>query len=87
CATADNNALAFRPLKSPDLKPCDFFLWGFVKDRVFVPPLPLNLDNLKQRIRQAVANVDADMLQRVWDDLDYRMDVCRVTGGAHIERL
>ena len=87
CATADNNALAFWPPRSPDLTPCDFFLWGFVKDRVFVPPLPLNLDDLKQRIRQAVASVDADMLQRVLDKLDYRMDVCRVTRGAHIEHL
>ena len=79
CATTDNNALAFWPPNSPDLTPCDFFLWGFV----FVPPLPLNLDDLKQ----AVASVDADMLQRVWDELDYRMDVCRVTGGGHIEHL
>ena len=20
--------------------PCDFFLWGYVKDQVYVPPLP-----------------------------------------------
>ena len=26
------------PPRSPDLTPLDFFLWGFVKDRVFVPP-------------------------------------------------
>ncbi|PSN56132.1 hypothetical protein C0J52_03356 [Blattella germanica] len=75
------------PPRSPDLIPCDFFLWGFVKERVFSPPLPLNIDDFKQRIRQAVASVDADMLQRVWDELDYRMDVCRMTGGAHIENL
>jgi len=29
--------------RSPDLTPCDFFLWEFVKDTVFVPPLPANL--------------------------------------------
>ncbi|PSN42513.1 hypothetical protein C0J52_16160, partial [Blattella germanica] len=46
-ATADNNALAFWPTRSPDLTPCEFFLWGFVKDRVFLPPLPLNLDDFK----------------------------------------
>ncbi|PSN39394.1 hypothetical protein C0J52_22688 [Blattella germanica] len=74
-ATADNNGLAFWPPRSPDHTPCDSFLWGFVKYRVFVPPLPLKLDDLKQRIRQDVASVDADMLQRVWDELDYRRDV------------
>jgi hypothetical protein len=25
------------------------------------------------------------MLHRVWDEFDYRVDVCRVTQGAHIE--
>jgi len=30
--------IAWPPL-SQDLNPLDFFLWGFVKDRLFVPPL------------------------------------------------
>jgi hypothetical protein len=24
----------------PDLTPCDYFLWGYLKDKVFVPALP-----------------------------------------------
>jgi hypothetical protein len=35
----------------------------------------------------AVKNIDAPMLTRVWQELEYRIDVCRVTGGAHIEHL
>jgi hypothetical protein len=27
------------------------------------------------------------MLTRVWQELEYRIDVCRVTRGAHIENL
>jgi hypothetical protein len=27
------------------------------------------------------------MLQRVWQELDYRIDICRVTKGGHIEQL
>jgi len=27
------------------------------------------------------------MLTRVWQQLEYRIDVCRVTCGAHIEHL
>ena len=34
----------------------------------------------------AVKNVDAPMLTRVWQELEYHIDVCRVTRGAHIER-
>ena len=49
--------------------------------------LPANLEELKQRITAALENVTKDMLQRVWHEFDYRLDVCRVTGGAHIEHL
>ena len=27
------------------------------------------------------------MLHTVWNELDYRVDVCRITKGAHIEHL
>ena len=53
-----------------------FFLWGFVKDKVYVPPLPANLLELRDRIRGAVA---ADMLINVWEELAYRLDECHVT--------
>jgi hypothetical protein len=33
----------------------------------------------------AVKNIDAPMLTRVWQELEYRIDVCRVTRGTHIE--
>jgi len=32
-----------------------------------------------------VKNIDALMLTRVWQELEYRIDVCRVTRGAHID--
>jgi len=73
--------------RSPDLTPYDFFLWGFVKDTVFVPPLSANLQDLRNRITAAVALVDRDMLTRVWNEMDYRIDICRITEGVHIEHL
>jgi hypothetical protein len=39
-------ALQFWPPRSPDLTPCDFFLWGFVKEAVYVPSLLTTLDDL-----------------------------------------
>ena len=35
----------------------------------------------------ALQTITADKLHRVWDEFDYRVDVCRVTQGAHIEGL
>ena len=74
-------------LRSPDFTPCDFFLWGFVKGLVYVPPIPRDVDELKARITEAVSTIDNAMLGRAWQELDYRLDVCRVTNGAHIEHL
>jgi hypothetical protein len=58
------------PLRSPDLTPLDFFFWGFVKDRVYVPPLPENVAELRTRITAAVAEVTPEMLRRVWQEID-----------------
>jgi hypothetical protein len=66
---------------TPDATPCDFFLWGLR------PPLPASMPELKVRIRTAIETITADMLQTVCNELDYRVDVCRITNGAHIERL
>ena len=47
--------------------------------KVFVPPLPRDLADPKPRIIVAVKNIDATMLTRVWQGIEYRIDVCRVT--------
>ena len=71
----------------PDLTVCDFFLWGFVKDNVYIPPLPKTLPQLRERINTAIGNVTQNMLERVWREWEYRLDICRVTRGAHVERI
>jgi len=43
-----------------------------------------DLSDLKLRIIAAAKNTDAPMLTRVCQELEYRIDVCRVTRGAHI---
>jgi len=73
------------PPRSPDLTVCDFFLWGCVKDRVYVPSLPATVDELQECIPAAVKSVTPDMLQRFWPELGYRIDVCRVTRWGNIE--
>jgi hypothetical protein len=60
-----------------------FLLWGYIKDKVFVRPVPVTLDNLKRRITTASGAVDEDMLTRVWQEFDDRL----VTKGAHIDHL
>lgn len=80
-------ALHSWPPRSPDITPCDFFLWGYVKDRVYVPPLARDIEELKTRITDAVATVQEDILRTVWDEFGYRLDVVRASKGGHIEHL
>jgi hypothetical protein len=75
------------PPRSPDATPCDFFLWGYVNDQIYVPPPPATITALRVRIRTAIETITADMLQTVWNEVDYRVDVCRITKGANIEHL
>jgi len=36
---------------------------------------------------RTIETITPDMLQTVWNELDYRVDVCRITKGAHREHL
>ena len=54
---------------------------------VYVPRLSASVPELKVRIRTVTETITADVLQTVWNELDYRVDVCRITKGAHIEHL
>ena len=51
------------------------------------PPLPRDVAELKARVIAAVKNIFAPMLTRLWQEIEYRFDVCRVTSGAHIEHI
>jgi hypothetical protein len=48
---------------------------------------PRDLADLKAWIIAAAKNIDAPMLTRVWQESEYRINVYRVTCGAHIEHL
>jgi len=69
------------------MTPCDFFLWGYVEERVYVPPLPADLDELTNRIMAAVNSVTEGTLRHVWDKFSYCVDVVHAAGGGHIKHL
>jgi hypothetical protein len=49
--------------------------------------MPRDLPQLRLRIVEAVPAIDRQMLQRVWQELDYRIEVCRVNKSGYIEHL
>ncbi|GFV46139.1 uncharacterized protein TNCV_1256951 [Trichonephila clavipes] len=49
------------PPRSPDLTPVDFWLWGYLKSRVYLSG-PSSLSELKDAIRREVSSIHPDVL-------------------------
>ena len=47
---------------SPDMSVCDFWLWGYLKEKVY-RPMPANLGQLKERIKQELSNIPIEMIK------------------------
>ena len=73
------------PARSPDLNPCDFCLWGYLKSKVY-RPLPANLDELEANIRREVADLDPTMMRRAILDMKKRANLCIAKNGAQFEK-
>jgi hypothetical protein len=74
------------PPHSPDLSPLDFFLWGYLKDRVY-NPAPTSLEELKTAIRREVRNISLDTCMSVIANFKKRIDVVLQQGGRHLEHV
>jgi hypothetical protein len=66
------------------LTPLDFFVLGFIKDVVYRRKVR-DLADLRQRIIEAVELITPHMLINTCQELEYRLDICGATAGAHIE--
>jgi hypothetical protein len=72
----------------PTLQVLDMSTLGDVADvNPVIKFLPRDLPQLRKSIMESVAAIDRQMLQSVWQELDYRIDICSVTKCGHIEHL
>ena len=74
------------PPRSPDLTPCDFFMWGYLKDKVFSTP-PENIQQLRQKIIDEFNTLRQrpEMIQRALRDMHRRTLLCVERNGGHVE--
>ena len=76
------------PPRSPDLTYCDFFVFGFIKDRIFRPPnAPTTLIELEHRIIEVCNEITPAMLENVAESLYNRALMCERVGGGLIGHL
>lgn len=74
------------PPRSPDLTVPDFFLWGYLKDRVYGRN-PVNLAELRTAITEEVEAISIDMIRKVCRSVPHRFQVCINNNGNHFEHL
>jgi len=74
------------PPHSPDLNPLDFFLWGFVKSKVYCPP-PSALAELKTAIRREIRKIDTETCKSVIQNFRARISAVKTKRGGHMEHL
>jgi hypothetical protein len=65
----------------------DFSFWGFVKDDVYIPSMPVDLQEICERIVNTLAVVDANFLDKQRDKLEYRLDVCCSAQSSAVSRI
>ncbi|CAH2093266.1 unnamed protein product [Euphydryas editha] len=72
------------PSRSPDLSPCDFFLWGYLKSVVYENN-PNNLE-LKRHIYE-INNIPRITFRRVFQNLRVRFQECQAAEGRHSDNI
>lgn len=73
-----------RSPRSPDLAPCDYFLWGYIKSKVYIKK-PRTVLDLKEATRREVEAVPRQMVQQVMSKLQDRLHECVRRNGHHLE--
>ena len=72
------------PLRSPDLTPCDFFLWRYIKSQMYQHRLA-NLEELKAAITHEINTIPQDMVERAMVNFRERLQNCIDIGGRHLK--
>lgn len=74
------------PPRSPDLTPNDYFLWGYLKSRVYEDN-PTTVEQLKQNIVREINSIPRTTCQRVFENLRVRLQECQQAGGGHLNNI
>uniref|UniRef100_A0A1L8EI80 Putative transposable element n=3 Tax=Haematobia irritans TaxID=7368 RepID=A0A1L8EI80_HAEIR len=74
------------PPRSCDLTPLDYFLWGYVKSKVYRNK-PATIPALEDNISEEIRAIPAEMLEKVAQNWTFRMDHLRRSRGQHLNEI
>lgn len=75
------------PPYSPDLNPCDFYLWGYLKSRVYSDPYPRTVEQLKLNIIRECRKIPQDTIRSVIENFSARTRHVLSKKGSWIEHI
>lgn len=73
------------PARSPDLSACDYFLWGYLKERVYVNK-PRTILELKANIVAEIRGLQPQM-KDVMENALKRAHHCEANNGGHLSDI
>ena len=74
------------PARSPDLTSMDFYLWGYVKSKVYHTPAT-TIKDMKERIREALRSITPVTLFQGGQNFLSRIEACINKNGRHFEQF
>lgn len=74
------------PLRIKDLLVCEFFLWSYLKIKVYHSK-PKNLDESRERITEEVQMKTQPTLERVLNSVYERLEQCWLVQGYHLRNV
>ena len=74
------------PPRSPDLSMCDFYMWGFLKSRVYAGK-PRRLEELKTAIRENTRELGEETLVKAEANFRKRLQFCARENGHHLSDI
>ena len=74
------------PLRSCDLTPLDYYLYGAVKDKCYADK-PEGIDALKDNIREAIGEIQLHTIDSVLKNLTDRVGYCMAIRGSHFNEI
>ena len=76
--------ISWSPL-SPDLTPLDFFLWGYLKHKVYIQRPFQDIDQLERIITEEVRGITPRIIRNVLREFCNRTITCLNRNGGYVE--
>ena len=68
------------------MTPLDYYLWGVVKDKCYADK-PETIDSLKDKIREAIGEIQRHTIYNVLKNLTDHADYCMASRGNHFNEI